>query len=579
VSFTPDGKTLASAHEDGTVTLWEVATGRPRASLKGHKAAIRSVAFTPDSKTLASGSLDGTVNLWDVTGLSQEGSSQRVNLPGKALDRLWTDLAGADPAKAYQAIWAMAAGPGQSVPFLQERLRPVAPADPQRVARLIADLDSKQFPVREKAAQELETVGELARPALRRTLAGRRSEEVRRRVGRLLEKLDGPVTSPEQLRGLRAIEVLEQIGTPEVRQVLHTLTNGVPEAKLTQEAKASLDRLARRSPVARDDATLASAGKTIRPEPKEHTCFAGHTAVVSAVAVTSDGKTLASGSYDATIKLWDLATGKETATLRGHTAGVYSVVFAPNGKTLASASHDDTARLWDVASGKEVVAIKHGYHVKRVVFTPDGKTLISAGEGPIKLWDVATARERATLDLVMAKANMNLVLSMAVTSNGKVLCTGHGDGNLMLWDLTTGKKRATIRTNDKTSERHVPSVAFTADGTTVACGISHGAVKLWDVDTGQERRNIAAHGGRVWGLAFSPDGKTLASGAWDGTVKLWDVATGQERASFTAHDNRVYALAFTPDGKTLVSGGGIQFKRGEAKAWDVAGIVTSKRDR
>jgi WD40 repeat protein len=156
-------------------------------------------------------------------------------------------------------------------------------------------------------------------------------------------------------------------------------------------------------------------------EPKERASFGGHIAVVSSVAVTVAGKTLASGSYDRTIKLWELATGKETAILRGHTDGVYSVTFAPDGKTLASASQDDTARLWDVASSKEIATLKHGYHVKRVVFTPDGKTLISAGEGPIKLWDVATAKERATLDLVMERANVNLVLSMAVTADGKVL--------------------------------------------------------------------------------------------------------------------------------------------------------------
>src|SRR5262249_40089024 len=140
-------------------------------------------------------------------------------------------------------------------------------------------------------------------------------------------------------------------------------------------------------------------------EPKARANLGGHTAVVASIALTADGRMLASGSYDATIKLWDMASCKETATLRGHTAGVYSVAFTPDGKVLASGSHDDTARLWDVATGRELAAVKHGYHVKRVAFTPDGKTLISAGEGPIKLWDVATAKERATFDLVMKKAN------------------------------------------------------------------------------------------------------------------------------------------------------------------------------
>jgi WD40 repeat protein len=149
----------------------------------------------------------------------------------------------------------------------------------------------------------------------------------------------------------------------------------------------------------------------------------------------------------------------------------------------------------------------------------------------------------------------------------------------MLWDLTTGKKKATIRTNDKTSERHVPSVAFTSDGKTVACGIGYGAVKLWEVGTAKEQLSIDAHRARVWGLAISPDGKMLASGAWDGTIKFWDVSTGKERASVPAHDNRVYALAFTPDGKTLVSGGGAQFKRGEVKLWDVAAILKLSGDK
>jgi WD40 repeat protein len=125
---------------------------------------------------------------------------------------------------------------------------------------------------------------------------------------------------------------------------------------------------------------LADPHSVSAEHPKEQASFGGHTAVVSSVAVTADGKTLASGSYDATIKLWDLATGKEIAPLLGHTAAVYSVAFAPDGKTLASGSHDDTARLWDVASRKEIATLRHAYHVKRVVFTPDGKTLITAGE-------------------------------------------------------------------------------------------------------------------------------------------------------------------------------------------------------
>jgi WD40 repeat protein len=183
-------------------------------------------------------------------------------------------------------------------------------------------------------------------------------------------------------------------------------------------------------------------------ELKERASYEGHNAVVSSVAITSEGKTLASGSFDTTIKLWDVPTGKEIATLRGHGGGVHSVAFTQDGKTLASGSQDDTVKVWDVATGRETVTLKHEYHVRRVAFTPDGKTLISAGEGPIKLWDVATGKGRATLDLVMEKANTNLVLSMALTADGKTLCTGHGGGTLTLWDLTTGKEKTTLRRRD-----------------------------------------------------------------------------------------------------------------------------------
>jgi WD40 repeat protein len=103
------------------------------------------------------------------------------------------------------------------------------------------------------------------------------------------------------------------------------------------------------------------------------------------VAITGDGKTLASGSYDTTIKLWNLATGKEISDLPGHSGIIHSVAFSPDGKTLASGSQDDTVKLWHVATGREIRTLKHGYHVRAVVFTPDGKTLATGGEGPVLL--------------------------------------------------------------------------------------------------------------------------------------------------------------------------------------------------
>jgi hypothetical protein len=151
-------------------------------------------------------------------------------------------LAG-DARKAHRAIFTLAGSPKQSLPFLKEHLHPAAAVDPKRVDKLLADLNSEQFAVREKAQPELEKLADLTEPALRQTLANKPSLEVRKRVQALLDRLHGPVIQPKLLQALRAVAVLEDIGTPEARRLLQELAKGATESRLTREAKASLRRL------------------------------------------------------------------------------------------------------------------------------------------------------------------------------------------------------------------------------------------------------------------------------------------------------------------------------------------------
>jgi dipeptidyl aminopeptidase/acylaminoacyl peptidase len=247
VAFSPDGKTLASGGADQAVRLWEVATGKERRVFAGSRGTVFTLAFSPNGQVLASGGMaDPTVLLWDVTGLRSEGRRAAARLrPGEA-EALWANLASDDAAKAYHAVWALALSPAQAVPLLRDRLKPLPSAEPDRLARLVADLDNDRFAVREKASRELEQLAELAVPALRKVLDGQPSVEVRRRVEELLERFGTAVTSAERLRGLRGIEVLEQAGTSEARAVLEKLAGQAPESDLTREAKGALERLARR---------------------------------------------------------------------------------------------------------------------------------------------------------------------------------------------------------------------------------------------------------------------------------------------------------------------------------------------
>jgi hypothetical protein len=237
---------LALGDADGTLRLCLAATGKELRRRRGHRGGITCLTFFADGKTLASGSWDTTALVWDVSDPLGRKGERPEELGTRRLEALWADLAADDAAKAYRAVGELAAAPGQAVPFLQGRLRPVPVVEPKQIALLLADLDGDDFGVREKATAELEKLGEAVEPALRKALQGAPSLEMRRRAEALLQKLRKESPGPERLRELRALEVLEQIGGDRVRQQLLRLAEGVPEARLTREAKASLERLARR---------------------------------------------------------------------------------------------------------------------------------------------------------------------------------------------------------------------------------------------------------------------------------------------------------------------------------------------
>jgi WD40 repeat protein len=247
VAFSPDGTLLVSGGQDETVRLWRVATGEELGRLQGHRGAVRSLVFSADGKTLVSASDDATALVWDVPGLI-EAARRGAPADESAAEQeaLWTALLSTDGGQAYAAMGELMATPRETVAFLKTRLHPVAAVDPRHLSRLLADLDGKRFATREKAAQELEQLAELAGPALRKLLASQPPPEVRQRVEKLVARLEQRVPAGEALRTQRALELLEQIGTPEARQLLQTLAGGTPEARLTQDVKKSLERLAKR---------------------------------------------------------------------------------------------------------------------------------------------------------------------------------------------------------------------------------------------------------------------------------------------------------------------------------------------
>src|SRR5262249_50601557 len=259
VLFSPDGGLLAAwspgaglyAPEpkgwfaEESVGLWDTATGREMVRLEGHQGPVTTVAFTPNGKILATGSGDTTVLVWDLTGVRKKPAPAK-QLYTAELNVLWADLASEDAARAYRAVVTLCASPGQSVPLLQQHLRPVA-VDLRRIPGLVADLDHERFATRETAMRELESLHEMAIPALRKALDKGTTPEAWRRIEQLLEKCERyRIPSGEPLRALRAVMLLDRLGTLEARQILQVLAKGPSEAPLTRDAQAALQRLDRR---------------------------------------------------------------------------------------------------------------------------------------------------------------------------------------------------------------------------------------------------------------------------------------------------------------------------------------------
>jgi outer membrane protein assembly factor BamB len=279
----------------------------------------------------------------------------------------------------------------------------------------------------------------------------------------------------------------------------------------------------------------------------------------AALAFSPDGKVLAVGAWD-TVKLVELASGKQLPAPARFKDWVCSVAFSPDGKRLGSsggsefkpARNDNKTsaeiKLWDVAARKELGPLSgHTNKVFSAVFAPDGKTLATgSADRTIRLWDAATGEARLVL-----RGHAEAVSSLAFSADGKTLASASWDRTVKLWDAATGRERGSLSGH----EEEVFTVAVSPDGRTLATGGADWTIRLWDLATAKEQAVLKGHGGAVYSLAFSPDGRTLASGSGDETVRLWDVATRNERTALRGHRSGISAVAFAPDGRTLASAG------------------------
>lgn len=304
-------------------------------------------------------------------------------------------------------------------------------------------------------------------------------------------------------------------------------------------------------------------------DPAELCTLAGHSKGVSCVALSADGRIAISASYDKTLKVWDVGTGRELRTLTGHREEVDGVAISADGGLAISASFDKTLKVWDVTTGRELRTLTgHRQGVNKVALSADGQLAVSAShDKTLKVWDVATGSELFTL-----RGHSDSVIGVAMHADKRLVVSSSLDNTVKMWDISR------VRSSDKVEPReqrtiqekiHVKDTAVCVDSRRIIFASSDGTLRVWDMDTGRELRTLTGHSDSVSDVAVSADGRLVFSGSYDNTLKVWDMETGRELRTFTGHSAFVKGVAISADGRLAVSGS----YDNTIKVWDISSAL------
>jgi WD40 repeat protein/serine/threonine protein kinase len=576
LAVSPDGQTLAAGTADGRVVLWDLIEERVRRTLQhasGPGNEVYLLAFSRDGRSLASGSCPNTVKLWEV-----ETGRERAALPaetngarthrGGVFTLMFTDTSdylvtvsnSASPWWFEVLFWSVPGPGGQTqlkATLTQDRLprfdRDGSLREPSWLRAAGADAPWLSY-----ARDHLRLLDDGATLAIQDEATGAmlfqpsyvESAWVSHlRVARIRGPLGIPALWQRPFSGLSPGEIAQF--SSQARRVVGAASSGdrrmlgpydIPE--FSPDGRTLVVHLGMGIGVALID---VASGRTLTTyAPVKPWRVVDHT-------FTPDGRTLAMAGFDPQIHVWRL----KPMALAGHAKEVWSLAFSPDGASLASGADDHTIKLWDLATGRERATLQgHESLVTTVAYSPDGALLASAGfDKTVRLWDPASGSHCATL-----RGHTERVRTLAFSPDGKTLASAGNDPGIKLWDVPAQSELSSPLTGHTNS---IFAVAFSPDGKTLFSGSTDKTIRSWDGRAGRAG-TVSPTDAQVYSLAVSPDGQTLAVAHEGGNVTLWDVAQGKPRPPLRGHTGDVLGLAFSPDGLTLASTGRDQTVR----LWD-----------
>jgi WD40 repeat protein/transcriptional regulator with XRE-family HTH domain len=519
--YSPDGKRIVTAGEDGKVIFWDAESGENILTLSGHEGPVNEVIFTSDGKRVATSSNDGTARLWDAVNgeMVMMFEGQQGDIIGLAFSPDEKQLA-TGGFNGSVILWDIESG----AQVYQRH------AHDDVVISVAFTPDGKQ----------LLTAGFDARLIFWDVASGEQLQMWGGEFGDLTFDKDGGYLTAGFSEGAKIWDVAG--GEEVVKTGGHTnlvFTAGINPA-WTRIATSGLDRK-----VVISD---AETGRTLF-------ILSGHTAEVLDLHFSPDGKYLVTASADGTARVWNVGPARETLTIE--TKDSYGrIAFSPNGKMIAG-TDEQYVKVWDVGSGIERFSFEMSALTTGVAFDPNGDRVAGATEaGDVAVWNLRSGALEWNI-----KGSDRVIGFLAFSPDGTKIAGGGEESLVMVWDSNNGDLLLSL-------VRHrnpVTSVAFSPDGKWLASsGVDNIAI-VWDAVTGERLLTLSGHTDVVWSVMFSPDGKRIATASRDGTVRIWDATSGQELLMLTGHISTVVSVFFSPDGSQLASTG----RDGVTKIWEV----------